>query len=131
MMYTSVSITVTMGKNRREQSFEYALDNEICPKIVIPATWKEKCQDGNSVLTFIDNVFKDSDDCLEEGLKATIAEFDECYPPDFQSGKEYAKFQKAIQKGLHTIEDLRRISFKVFDTEEGTTIDAKELIFSE
>lgn len=129
-MYTTVLITVTMGKKRKEKEFRYELDNEICPDIVIPPTWKETCRDADSVLELIDNAFQDPFDELEKGLKATIADFDECVPPDFQSGKEYAKFQKDIQKGIHTIEDLQQITFQVLDTEEESTIAEKNLIFS-
>ena len=129
-MYTTILITVTMGKKRQEKEFRYELDNEICPDIMIPPTWKEKCRDADSVLELIDNAFRDPFDELEGGLKATIADFDECVPLDFQSGQEYDKFQKDIQKGIHTIEDLKQITFQVLDTEEESTVAEKNLIFS-
>ena len=130
-MYTTILITVTMGEKRQKKEFRYELDNEICPEIKIPFTWKEACRDAGSVLELIDNAFQDPFDDMEGGLKATIAAFDDCVPSDYQSGKKYAKFQKDIQKGIHTIEDLKQITFQVLDTEEESTIAEKTLNFSE
>ena len=124
-MYTSILIEVTIGS--KVEKFEYELDNEICPEIIIPNTWKSDCVDPESVLHLIDNAFDDGD--MEEGLKATILDFDQCVPPDFQSGKRYEKFMRAVKKAVKQIENLRAIEFKVLNTEDESTVYEKKLIF--
>ena len=130
-MYTGILITVTLGEKPGTLEFQYELDNEICPEITVPDTWKQDCTDAGKTLALIDQAFPDPFADNPKGLKAIIASFDECYPADYQSGKKYARFQKAVRKGLTNMENLKKISLQVYSREDESIIDECELIFSE